>query len=146
MRKPPDEKHIGAQTELVACAYLLGEGYEVFRNVSACGTADLIACKGDKVLRIDVKSGKTPKLKPAQEQEGIVILHVSEDGHCEFATERRGRINKQLHSTLADIVNMSPKDGAEQLNQRGITTPNGGQWTAGTVAQMRQRLETGALQ
>jgi hypothetical protein len=31
MRKPP-EKHCSAQTELVACAYLLGEGYDVFSS------------------------------------------------------------------------------------------------------------------
>ena len=40
----------------------------MFRNISAHGTADLVACKGDKVLRIDVKSA------PEQETEGVVIL------------------------------------------------------------------------
>lgn len=53
MKKAPD-KHRSGQTELIACAFLLGEGYEVFRNVSACGPIDLIACKGMETRRIEV--------------------------------------------------------------------------------------------
>src|SRR5262249_15828766 len=51
-------KHRGAQTELLACAFLLGEGYEVFRNISAHGTADIIACRGGGLLRIDGRRGR----------------------------------------------------------------------------------------
>ena len=91
---PCAEKHRTAQTELAACIYLLGEGYEVFRNVSAHGNADLVAVKGDKLLRIDVKSGNGGKLTAEQEREGIVILHVDESGHCELDTDRKQRIAK----------------------------------------------------
>ena len=135
------EKHRTAQTELAACIYLLGEGYEVFRNVSAHGTADLVAVKGDRVLRIDVKSGRDGgKLTAMQEREGIVLLHVDESGHCELGPDRKQRIDKVLQETLAEVAGMSPKDGAAHLNQRGITTPNGRQWVPGTVVMMRQRL------
>jgi Holliday junction resolvase len=134
------DKHRGARTELAACIYLLGEGYEVFRNISASGSADLIAWKGDEVLRIDVKSGKSAKLTPKQEKEGVVILHVDENGHCELDTVRKRRVAKGVHEVLTKITGMLPKEGAEHLKQCGITTPNGAQWTPRLVVQMRQRL------
>lgn len=40
---PTCKSHKGAQGELVAAAWLLGLGYEVFRNVSSVGPADLVA-------------------------------------------------------------------------------------------------------
>jgi hypothetical protein len=42
-------KHRGAHSELTACAFLLSEGYEVYRNVSQHGYADLIAIKERQV-------------------------------------------------------------------------------------------------
>jgi hypothetical protein len=133
-------KHRTAQTELMACVFLLGEGYEVFRNISCHGAADLIACKGDVVLRIDVKSGRAPKLTPEQEKDGVIILHVDDNGRCEFAIDRKQRIEKELRSILSRIAGMSAKEGAEHLNQRGITTPNGGQWSLPLVMTMRERV------
>jgi Holliday junction resolvase-like predicted endonuclease len=41
-----DSKHKGAHSELVACAWLLRQGYEVFRNISDRGIIDIIAIKG----------------------------------------------------------------------------------------------------
>jgi hypothetical protein len=137
MRAP--DKHRGAQTELLACTYLLGEGYDVFRNISAHGLVDIIACRGTELLRIDVKSGGSPKLKPAQERDGVVILHVDEHGVCEFDTDRKRRFAEVVGATLAEVTGIPPKEAAEQLNQRGITTPAGARWGAGTVAQLRQR-------
>jgi hypothetical protein len=135
------QKHCGTQAELIACAYLLGEGYDVFRNVSPHGTADLVACKGDTVLRIDVKSGKAPpKFTQEQKAEGIILLHVDEHGHCELDTDRKQRRAKDISSVLSVIDGLSPQDGAQQLNQRGITTPNGAQWSPALVVQMRQRV------
>lgn len=47
----------GAQGELIAAAWLIGLGYQVFRNVSACGPADLVAWwPGEMPLLIDVKA------------------------------------------------------------------------------------------
>lgn len=50
--------HKGATSELIACAWLLSLGYEVFRNVSGGGPADIVAWKaatGEKHV-IDVKT------------------------------------------------------------------------------------------
>jgi Holliday junction resolvase-like predicted endonuclease len=51
-----DPKHKGALAELQACAWLLRHGYEVFRNISQCGVADMIAWKpGETPTLIDVR-------------------------------------------------------------------------------------------
>lgn len=136
----PPAKHLAAQTELAACVFLLGEGYEVFRNVSAHGTADIVACKGSEVLRIDVKSARHAKLTPEQEKEGIIILYIDENGRCEFDFDRKQRIDKALHCALIEIAGLSPKQGAEQLNKQGIVTPNGAAWSPSLVVLMRERI------
>ena len=79
---------LGAQSELLAAAWLMELGYEVFRNVSPCGPADLIAWKRgtlDKHL-IDVKTVnniykradgiETPNV-PAAHPDGVHYLVVS---------------------------------------------------------------------
>jgi len=50
-------KHKGALAELQACAWLLKQGYEVFRNISQHGAADLIAWRpGELPILIDVRT------------------------------------------------------------------------------------------
>jgi hypothetical protein len=50
-------KHLGAHTELRAVSWLLEQGYEVFRNVSPSGPADIIVFREDEAPRlIDVKT------------------------------------------------------------------------------------------
>jgi len=54
----PRNSTLGAQSELLAGAWLIELGFDVFRNLSPCGPADLIAWKQgteDKYL-IDVKT------------------------------------------------------------------------------------------
>jgi len=54
----PHKKHRGALAEIKAVAFLLERGYEVFRNVSAHGPADLVAYDpvDGRILLIDVKT------------------------------------------------------------------------------------------
>lgn len=54
----PSSKHRGAAGELAACAWLLERGFEVFRNVSSAGPADLVAwhVESGSVYLIDVKA------------------------------------------------------------------------------------------
>lgn len=49
----------GAQAELLACAWLLERGYEVFRNVSPSGAYDLVIRKPDELTAtfVDVTTG-----------------------------------------------------------------------------------------
>jgi hypothetical protein len=72
-------KHRGAQNELMALCWLMGCGYEVFRNVSQHGPIDIIAIKdGEPPLFLDVK---TALMYPTPEQEklGVKIL-VNKNG------------------------------------------------------------------
>jgi len=48
----------GAASELVACAYLMRAGYEVFRAVSPSTSCDLIACRDGVTKRVEVRSGR----------------------------------------------------------------------------------------
>lgn len=96
MRKAP-QKHRGAQTESMAHAYLLGEGWEVFRNVSDHGSADLVAWKPDEslFLPIDVKSGRSCGLKEKQEKEGVALLWIDADGNVvDFDLQEKRRTRK----------------------------------------------------
>lgn len=51
------QKHKGAASELLASIWLMGQGYDVFRNVSQYGLFDIVAFKNDELIKIDVKTG-----------------------------------------------------------------------------------------
>jgi Holliday junction resolvase-like predicted endonuclease len=72
------QKHKGSLAELQACAWLLKEGYEVFRNVSQHGVADLIAWRPDGLpILVEVRTA---------------TLRVAVDGKsCSVATARLPR-------------------------------------------------------
>lgn len=44
----------GAVAELKACVWLLGLGYDVFRNVTPNGKFDIVAIRGSEIRKIDV--------------------------------------------------------------------------------------------
>jgi Holliday junction resolvase len=78
-----DSKHKGARSELIACAWLLEQGYEVFRNISDRGIIDIIAIKGDEQLKIDVKSKRHgSSLTKHQNAIGVMVLAVDANGEC----------------------------------------------------------------
>ena len=82
------DKHKGSRTELLACAWLLHNGYEVFRNVSTYGPIDIVAFKKGKILLLDVKGCRDKKhatacqLSAEQLAAGIEPLYVFGDGTC----------------------------------------------------------------
>jgi type 1 fimbriae regulatory protein FimB/type 1 fimbriae regulatory protein FimE len=71
-------KHRGAQSELIASAWLLEQGYEVYRNVSAVGLADLcvynVATK--EWFLVDVKTGITAQSTEEQRTHKVRFLGV----------------------------------------------------------------------
>jgi len=83
------QKHVGSYGELKATLWLMDQGYDVFRNVSAAGLIDLVAIKGDEVLRLDVKYSRTGSNRQgaggkgcnatAQRSLGIKWLYVLKD-------------------------------------------------------------------
>jgi hypothetical protein len=80
----------GAYSEIVACAWLMKNGYEVFRAVSPHGPIDLIAIKGGVCEYFDVKSAAKgfPARTLEQQQLGVKILRVRPDGSCEIQPGR----------------------------------------------------------
>ena len=91
-----DKKHRGAYNELIATTFLLDLGYDVYRNVSAHGLADLVAINfqtGERLL-IDVKAnskflkrdGSPTVLKiilsKKQLEQGVRQLVVTSDNTC----------------------------------------------------------------
>ena len=77
-------KHRGAWGEVTACAWLLGQGFEVFRNVSPVGLVDVVAMRHGEVLLLDIKSGVRSQLEPAQVAAGVLLLTVDGDGACKI--------------------------------------------------------------
>lgn len=75
MSKRPNLIDVGARSELIASAWLIGKGYNVFRNVSPSGPADIIAWNPDtgETLYIDVTTGRWEKTK-----EGIILKSPSD--------------------------------------------------------------------
>jgi len=66
----------GAQSELIAAAWLMAMGYEVFRNLSPSGPVDLIAWKPGEDIKhlIDVKTVNTPYVR-SDGKETVPITH-----------------------------------------------------------------------
>jgi Holliday junction resolvase-like predicted endonuclease len=52
---------IGAMSEMLVCVDLMKRGFEIFRAVSQCCSCDLIALRGGKALRVEVKTGYRTK-------------------------------------------------------------------------------------
>jgi Holliday junction resolvase-like predicted endonuclease len=78
-----DPKHYGALAEIIACEWLIRQGYELFRNISSHGLADFVAWKpGEAPIVIDVKTcgprGHIRFVKPTQAQNaaGVRLLYV----------------------------------------------------------------------
>lgn len=107
-----ERKHIGARSELLASAWLMERGYTVYRNVSPCGLADIIAANFNtgEVLLIDVKTAASLSvmgrfLTEKQIKSGIIALLVSPDG-IGFAlnADRPKRINKKRPLSPAALL------------------------------------------
>lgn len=91
----------GAISEHIATAWLMASGYDVFRNVSPNGRADLLAVDWvkDETIRVDVKSqgfstvGDSPRSAEAADlvemNKGFDIryLIVNNDGSCQWHSE-----------------------------------------------------------
>jgi len=78
----------GAHSELIACVWLMGQGYEVYRNISPSGPIDIIAIKDNIISKFDVKScPDIDKARPTgiskdQIEQGIQPLYVDLLGKC----------------------------------------------------------------
>ena len=93
------DKHKGSLAELLACAWLLKQGYEVFRNVSQHGKADLIVWRGNglpqlvevrtAVIRpaVDGKSCSVARMRESAHPDVRFLYVLTDTGHCGFDLE-----------------------------------------------------------
>jgi hypothetical protein len=81
-----DRAHKGAYSEIIACAWLMKNDYDVFRAVSPHGPVDLVAVKDGVCHCFDVKSADNgfPGKTLEQQRLGVRILSVRPDGTCEI--------------------------------------------------------------
>jgi hypothetical protein len=97
-----DTNKKGAWAELIACAWLIQNGWEVFRNVTPTGARDLVARRHGKYIGIDVKLirtlGRGPSLKPEQLADGVWPLFVLPDGSCGFGGGFSDKCGKEIWS------------------------------------------------
>lgn len=107
-----NKKHIGAHSELSACAWLLREGYEVFRNISQFGIVDVVAIKGGEVLKLDVKTAPKSswaaiRVSEAQELDGVALLLISPDGECAInrSPQKQASVNRECLNCGEAILN-----------------------------------------
>jgi hypothetical protein len=96
-----DRKHKGAHAELLASAWLLDRGYDVFRNVSPYGFIDLIGWKDGKFFPFDVKSnssggGRSGRLTVDQYRAGVFRLYVDPTGDCFIDWSGADRLKKRI--------------------------------------------------
>lgn len=89
--------HAGAWAEMMACAWLLKKGYEVFRNVAPSGPADLVIMARGHSQLLDVKLCRvlfgrdgqprinlSNQLTDRQISLGVTQFFVTTDGVCGF--------------------------------------------------------------
>ena len=83
-------KHIGDQSELIACQWLRDQGYAVVHVGHQKGPIDIIAVKRGEVLLLDVKTNKSGKLTKRQREMGVWELVVDRpSGRCRIVRTRR---------------------------------------------------------
>ncbi len=87
---------LGSFSELIAATWLMKQGYEVYRNLSACGKVDLLAERNGELIKIDVKTAHTRKdgsfYRPTSEiklqnAQNISILFAFPSGDCKWDYE-----------------------------------------------------------
>jgi Holliday junction resolvase-like predicted endonuclease len=103
----------GQISEHVACAWFLSQGYDVFKNISPHGDADIVVRRDGKTIPVDVKTAKPDgslsahRTKQAKQiAAGVEIVYVFRDGRCEWGRDvdsaygcQSGRIPKPLPET-----------------------------------------------
>jgi Holliday junction resolvase-like predicted endonuclease len=87
-------KHEGDYAEIIACSWLLKEGYEVFRNISSKGPIDIIGWKNGETFLFDVKSAhnnspvRKNTLTEEQVKMDVKVLVVNKDNTCKIYTKK----------------------------------------------------------
>lgn len=116
----------GDLAELIACQWLLMQGYEVFRNICCTGHADIIAHKKDEnPIVIDVGvigyiNGCITDNKSINAQyrnKNVSVLYVMPDGSCKWRHDIENFKDIEQLCTVCGIAFISKKS----LNEKRCT-------------------------
>lgn len=107
----------GAASELVACVYLLRQGWHVFRSQSSSCPFDLVAYRDGTFCRVEVKSinwgsalRKGPSVAwPTNDEWDLLLVVDPDDGDCTEITD---------HDPLAGRNLIRAKFGFDALERR----------------------------
>jgi DNA invertase Pin-like site-specific DNA recombinase len=83
-------------------------------------------------------SDRTRAAMKAAKERGVVLGGLRDKG-IELQREARERA-EGLRAVFGELSSMSARKAAEELNNRGIATPEGGKWYATQVIRVRKRL------
>lgn len=64
---------VGTVGELIVSADLIMHGWQVFRAISPAATCDIVAMKGDQVIRVEVKKAQRLKRDPSLVNHGRAL-------------------------------------------------------------------------
>jgi hypothetical protein len=133
----------GALHETLACAWFMSQGYEVFRNVSPHGPVDMIAMRGNEIIKVDVKTASisrkskegeifytSTKLSQAQIDLGVrilllyngVVLGWREDIVVEQINETflPSDLAEEIYNTAGPISNIAQRFGVSTYHVKKI--------------------------
>lgn len=83
---------VGAISEMIICADLAKRGFDIFRAISPNCFCDLVAIKGDKNLRVEVRTGQTGRngktnfIKKAHGKIDFFAVYFPEDDNISYFT------------------------------------------------------------
>jgi hypothetical protein len=122
----------GARGELLASAWLMKQGYEVFRNLSPNGAADLVAYRDNEFTRIDVKCCKMRYGKPVYarvkaqlKNDNVRLILVNDNGDCYwddyYAFAGETILGKDKTDVLSKVAEYTPVTASEEMQKFLIT-------------------------
>ena len=116
-------KHRGARSELLACAWLLENGYECFRNVSQHGPVDVIGIRDGVISLFNVKSNRSAVyFTTAAAMLGLKFL-VVEDGICRIVELPNRTARDEPSKDLRELIASAAGKPRALRNAVGATGP-----------------------
>jgi Holliday junction resolvase len=89
----------GSLAELRVCCHLIGLGFQVFRNQSSNGPTDLVALRGRRTIRVQVKSTLGMNQFKNLRQGGNDLLAVLVDGEIRYRA-----VNRRIASMVPGCI------------------------------------------
>jgi hypothetical protein len=111
-----DMHHVGCLSELLVCIDLLGKGWSVYRALDAGAACDLVAIRGDEVVRVEVKTdGPRIKLKKKWGRFDILAVAYADNKIRYFAHNSLPDVNTIRAHRVREILATTPEKVMQNL-------------------------------